>query len=282
MILVTGATGTIGNEVLRRLAQRGELVRAMTRDPSRVSGRPGVDVVFGDFDKPTSLAEAAAGVSTLFLLSAPGPSLEAHDVSMLDAARSAGVTKVVKLSAIGTGERDNAKVGAWHSPGEEAVRASGITWTILRPSDFASNTLRWAGAIRAGEPIPNRTGTGVQGVIDPGDVAAVAVAALTSSKHEGQTYTLTGPQLLSVPDQAAQLGDVLGRTVDTIDLPPQVVREQMLAAGMDPSFVDVVIDGAEFVRDGGNAIVTDDVERVLGRRPRGFRAWAEDHRTAFG
>jgi uncharacterized protein YbjT (DUF2867 family) len=281
MILVTGATGTIGSEVVRRLAQQGEPVRAMTRDPSRLGEQPGVAVVFGDFDNPSSLAEAAAGVSTLFLLSAPGPSLVTHDVSMLDAALAAGVTKVVKLSAIGTGERDNAKVGAWHRPGEEAVRAGGVTWTILRPSDFASNALRWAGPIRAGDPIPNRTGTGVQGVIDPRDVAAVAVAALTSSKHEGQTYTLTGPELLSVPDQAAQLGDLLGRTVNTIDLPLHTVREQMLVSGMDHAFVDVVIHGAEFVRDGGNAVLTDDAQRVMGRPPRSFRTWAEDHRNAF-
>jgi uncharacterized protein YbjT (DUF2867 family) len=160
------------------------------------------------------------------------------------------------------------------------VRASGVTWTILRPSSFASNALRWAGPIRAGDPIPNMTGTGAQGVIDPRDVAAVRV--LTSPGHEGQTYTLTGPELLSVPDQAAQLGDVLGHTVNTLDVPLDTAREQMLAAGMDPSFVDVVIDGAEFVRDGGNAILTDDVERVLGRTPRSFRAWAEDHRIAFG
>jgi uncharacterized protein YbjT (DUF2867 family) len=281
MILVTGATGTIGSEVVRRLARHAEPVRAMTRDPSRVGGQPGVDVVFGDFDKPSSLAEAAAGASTLFLLSAPGPSLAAHDRSMLDAARSAGVTKVVKLSAIGTGERDDAKVGMWHRPGEQAVRTSGMAWTILRPSSFGSNALRWAGPIRAGDPIPNTTGAGLQGVIDPRDVAAVVVAALISPQHDGQTYTLTGPELLSVPDQAVQLGVVLGRTINTIDVAPHAVREQMLAAGMDPAFIDVVVDGVEFVRDGGNAVLTDDAHRLLGRPPGSFRTWAHDHRNAL-
>jgi uncharacterized protein YbjT (DUF2867 family) len=281
MILVTGATGTVGSEVVRRLAQQGEQVRAMTRDPSRMGEQIGVEVMFGDFDKPASLAEAAAGVSTLLLLSAPGPLLVTHDASMLDAALAAGVTKVVKVSAIGTGERDNAKVGAWHRPGEEAVRTSRVTWTILRPSSFASNALRWAGQIRAGDPIPNMTGAGAQGVVDPRDVAAVAVAALTSPNHDGQTYTLTGPQLLSVPDQTTQLGEVLGRTLATIDVHRDTACEQMLASGMDRAFVDVVIHGAEFVRDGGNAVLTDDVQRVLGRPPRSFRTWAEDHRNAF-
>jgi uncharacterized protein YbjT (DUF2867 family) len=281
MILVTGATGTIGSAVVRHLAQRGEPVRAMTREPSRVGGQPGVEVVFGDFDKPASLAEAAAGASTLFLLSAPGPSQADHDLSMLEAARSVGLTKVVKLSAIGTGGRDNAKVGTWHFPGEEAVRTNGMTWTILRPSSFASNALRWAGPIRAGDPIPNTTGAGVQGVIDPRDVAAVAVAALTSSQHDGQIYTLTGPELLSVPDQAAQLGAVLGRPINTIEVPPHAVRGQMLASGVDPAFVGFVIDGAAFVRDGGNAVLTDDVQRILARPPGSFRTWAHDHRNTL-
>jgi uncharacterized protein YbjT (DUF2867 family) len=158
---------------------------------------------------------------------------------------------------------------------------SGLTWTILRPSSFASNALRWAGPIRAGDPIPNMTGTGVQGVIDPRDVAEVAVAALTRPEHDGQTYTLTGPELLSVPGQTTQLGEVLGRTINTMDVPLDAAREQMLASGMDRAFVDVVINGAEFAREGGNAILTDDVERVVGRPPRTFRTWADDHRHAF-
>lgn len=281
MILVTGATGTIGSDVVRLLAQRGEEVRAMTRNPSRMGGQPGVEVVFGDFDEPASLATAAAGASTLFLLAGPGPSQAGHDVSMLDAARAAGVTRVVKLSAIGTGEPDSARVGMWHRPGEEAVRASGMAWTILRPSSFASNVLRWAGPIRAGDPVPNTTGDGRQGVIDPRDVAAVAVTVLISPRHGGRTYTLTGPELLSVPDQAAQLGAVLGRVIDTVDVAPDAVRAQMLASGMDPAFVDVVLDGAAFVRDGGNAVLTDDVHRLLGRPPASFRTWAHDHRAGW-
>jgi len=273
MILVTGATGTIGNEVVRLLALRGEPVRAMTRNPSRLSGHAGVFPVAGDYDDPASLVRAAAGASTLFLLSAPGPTLAAHDGSMLDAARSAGVAKVVKLSAVGTVER----AGSWHRPGEHAVRASGMAWTILRPSGFASNALRWAAAIRAGTPVPNMTGAGAQGVVDPRDVAEVAVAALTGSEHDGHAYTLTGPELLSVPDQAACLAGVLGRPVGTVDVPIRVYREQLRAAGSDPSFAD----GVEFVRGGGNAVLTADVERVTGRPPRAFREWIVDHLDAF-
>jgi uncharacterized protein YbjT (DUF2867 family) len=168
----------------------------MTRDPARVRPSRGVDVVRADFDDPASLRRATAGTEAVFLLTAPATPTPRHDLALLDAARAAGTTRVVKVSAIGTGEtgEGNQAVGAWHLLAERAVQASGMAWTLLRPSVFASNTLHWADAIRAGDPVPNLTGRGRQGVVDPRDVAAVAAEALTSpSHHTGQTYTLTGP-----------------------------------------------------------------------------------------
>jgi uncharacterized protein YbjT (DUF2867 family) len=281
MILVTGASGTIGGEVVRLLAAKGEQVRAMIRSPNRAGVPAGVEVVRGDFDEPSSLEQSVAGATALFLLSAPGPSVSLHDQAMLGPARDAGVSRVVKVSSIGSGETGNARVGAWHRPGEQAVQASGMAWTLLRPAEFASNTLRWADPIRAGDPVPNMTGVGTLGVVDPRDVAAVAVESLISDGHEGQAYTLTGPELLSVPDRAVRLGQVLGRAVRTVEVPLDVAREQMLASGMNASFVDVVIDGLEFIRSGHGAVLTGDVERVLGRPPHGFDIWVQDHRDAF-
>jgi uncharacterized protein YbjT (DUF2867 family) len=204
MILVTGATGTVGRHVLRLLAARSEPVRAMTREPSKVAAWPGVEAVRADFDDPASLARAVAGVETVFLLTAPESPTPRHDLALLDALRATGVAKVVKLSAIGTGDRlDNGEfLGAWHLQAEQAVRASGLAWTVLRPTTFASNVRQWADAVNAGQPVPNLTGAGRQGIVDPRDVAAVAVEALTSDAHAGRTFTLTGPDLLSVPDQA--------------------------------------------------------------------------------
>lgn len=280
MILITGATGTIGREVVRLLAAEGEPVRAMTRSPSWVDDHPGVEVVRGDFSDPGSLAKAAAGAGTVFLLSA-GPLIVQHDEAMLAAARAAGVRKVVKLSAIGTGEQAGARAGDWHLPGEQALRSSGMAWTVLRPSSFASNTLRWAAAIRSGDPVPNTTGTGAQGVIDPRDVAEAAVRALTSNDHAHSVLTLTGPELLSTSDIAAQLGSVLGRTLQTVDVPPEAYRAQMLVAGVDPAFAEVAVNGSIRIAQGGNARLTDEVEAILGRPPRAFRTWAHDHRDAF-
>jgi uncharacterized protein YbjT (DUF2867 family) len=276
MILVTGATGTIGGEVLRLLTQRGVKLRAMTRDPGRLAG---FEAVQGDFDEPESLRAAIAGVDSVFLLTAPGEWVPRHDLAMIDAARGGGVRKVVKLSAVGGG------IGLpsdWHAPGEQALAGSGLDWTVLRASSFASNALRWATAIRAGDPVPNTTGAGAQGVVDPRDVAEVAVEALLGDGHAEAVYALTGPELISVPDQLEQLAALLGRPIRTVDVPLEAVREQTLAAGFDASVAEVAVRGAQLVRDGGNALVTDDVRQVLGRPARSFRTWARDHLDAFG
>jgi uncharacterized protein YbjT (DUF2867 family) len=274
MILVTGATGTIGSALVRALLARGEEVAAMTRDPAKINRRPGLTAT-------TEIGKADA----IFLLAPPGPGVPASDRVMLRAAQAAGIPRAVKLSSIGTPDSGTRRAEpgdpttmpeSWHLPGELAVRDSGLAWTILRPTSFASNTLGWAADIRARRPIANVFGDGRQGVVDPADIAALAAEVLLGAGHDGQTYTLTGPDLLSVPDQAAQLAEVLGIEVTTVDVPPEEAR-----AAFPPEIADMAMAGAALVRGGGNTIVTDDVARVLGRPPGTFRAWAEANRTRF-
>lgn len=279
MILVTGATGTVGTEVVRILAERGERVRAMTRNPE--GANLPAEVIRADFDDRDSLDRAVTGADAVFLLNAPGPWIERHDLAMLDAAGANGVGKVVKLSAIGTGENTAVRAGRWHLPGERALRVGEAAWTILRPSSFATNTLRWAAMVRAGQPVANLTGNGAQGVIDPRDVAEVAVAALTTPDHAGRTYTLTGPELLSTPDQVEILRKVLGRPVEIVDVPLDVAMERMIAAGQEPEFAEGAMRGQRLIAEGGNARLTTDVATVLGRTARTYATWAEDHRAAF-
>ncbi|WP_194816717.1 NAD(P)H-binding protein [Nocardia sp. XZ_19_385] len=281
MILVTGATGTIGSEIVRQLAGREVKVRAVTRDPAQAQVPDGVEVVRGDYTDGASMAAAMAGAEAVFLVSVLGPDDADTDRALVDTARAAGVRRIVKLSAIGTGEPGLGDFSTWHLPGENAVRDSGLEWTILRPSSFATNTLSWADAVRSGQPVPNLTGTGTQGVIDPRDIAAVAVEALVSSAHSGRLYTLTGPELLSGPDQAAILADGLGRPVDVADIPHSVAAEHMRAAGMSPQYVEGALAGQEYVRGGGNAVLTDDVQSVLGRPPHTYADWVAANAAAF-
>ncbi|TCO52500.1 SDR family oxidoreductase [Actinocrispum wychmicini] len=279
MILVTGATGTTGSIVLRNLAEKGAAARAMARDPGRVPA--GFEVVRGDFEDAASLRAAVKGVEAVFLLSSPGGHVATHDLALVDAALGTGVRKIVKVSAIGTGEQGYETTSGWHQPGEEAIRASGLAWTILRPSSFASNALSWAPQIQAGEPLLNHFGTGTNGVVAPRDIAAVAVDALLTDNHDGQVYTLTGPELLSMPEQVAQLAAVIGRPLKVIPGTDDQLRADLLALGADEEFVGFVLKGYEFVRQGGNAVLTGDVERALGRPPGTFKAWAEQNRAAF-
>ncbi|MEV2210040.1 NAD(P)H-binding protein [Streptomyces sp. NPDC050997] len=280
MILVTGATGTIGSEVVRQLAARGEKVRALTRDPAKAVVPPGVEVLRGDYRDPGSLEVAMAGVTAAFLVGVPAPGTW-HDQALVAAARASGVSRLVKLSAIGTGDPELGPSGSWHLDGERAVRDSGARWTILRPSAFASNTLSWADPIGAGEPVPNLTGDGLQGVVDPRDVSEVATRALVDPGHEGRTYTLTGPETIGVPGQAAVLAEILGRRVTARDLSAAEVRQYVLGWGLDGKAADGVLAGTAYVRGGGNAVVTGDVPEVLGRTARTYREWAEDHKGVF-
>ncbi|MGW3956096.1 NAD(P)H-binding protein [Streptomyces sp. NPDC004752] len=282
MILVTGATGTTGSEVVRQLTARGEKVRALTRDPGRAQLPAGVETVRGDYADPDSLAAAMTGATAAYLVCSPGPGA-AHDTALVAAARAAGVRRLVKLSAIGTDDTAAGPSVAWHGQGERAVRESGAHWTILRPSSFASNTLSWAETVRRGEPVPNMTGDGASGVIDPRDIAEVAVRALLDDAHDGRTYTLTGPAAISVPDQTTVLAAVLGRPVTVRDLSPDETLDFLRTAwGIDGTRVQGVLTGIAYLRDGHNATVTEDVPEVLSRPARTFREWAEDHKDAFG
>ncbi|KOV66993.1 NAD(P)H-binding protein [Streptomyces sp. MMG1121] len=282
MILVTGATGTTGSEVVRQLAARGAKVRALTRDPDRARMPAGVETVRGDYADQDSLAAAMAGVTAAYVLCPPGPGA-AHDRAMVAAARAAGVRRLVKLSAIGIDDPDTGPTLAWHGEGERLVRESGAEWTVLRPSSFASNTLAWAEAVRRGEPVPNMTADGPSGVIDPRDIAEVAVRALLEAGHAGRTYTLTGPAAITVPDQVAVLAEVLGRPLTARTLTLDETRDFLRTAyGIAESGLEGVLTGVAYLRDGHNATVTEDVPEVLGRPARTFKEWAEDHKEAFG
>lgn len=269
MILVTGATGTIGSHVVQLLTERGVPFRAM----SRTAG------FRADFTDPASLTAAVTGVDAVFLVTAPPTPSPAHDLALLTAAQTAGVSKIVKLSAIGSGTRfDGAVVGAWHRAAEEAIENSGLAWAVLRPPSFASNFLAYRALISKNEPIPNILGPARQAIVDPRDVSAAAVEALLNDTHNGQHHDLTGPELITFADQAAILERTLNHPIKTTDADP---RTTLSATGMPEEAIKAVTTGVAWARAGGAAYVTDHVSRILGRPARTFDQWAADHKEAF-
>ncbi|WP_394824989.1 NAD(P)H-binding protein [Pendulispora albinea] len=278
MILITGAAGTIGRELVKELRAARIPVRAMTRNPAKARAALGeeLELVRGDFTDSRSLASALPNVRALFLLTAAGPWVADHDAAMLRAVKGTSVQKIVKMSAFGAGTAPLAS-SRWHEPGERGVMESGLAWTVLRPAGFASNAQAWVPAIRAGDAIELATGDGRHAVVDPRDVAAVAARALATDTHDGSIYELTGPEPLTAAEQIATLGRALGRSIATRDVTPEMAADRMREAGTPAAFADAVREGYAYVRAGNAASQSDAVERILGRAPRSFEVWVRDH-----
>src|SRR5262245_17544658 len=280
MILVTGATGTVGREVVSQLLAAGRPVRALTRHPDRARLDPRVEVVRGDFERPETLAPALRGVERVFSL-ALGPRLGEQEAGLAQLARAAGVRHIVKLSVLGAGDNTRRGVVAWHSAGERAIRQSGVPWTFVQPGVFMSNALFWADSIRREGRVRSNFGDGPTAPIHPRDIAAVAVLALTSDGHEGQSWPLTGPQALSTAEQVRLLAAALGRPLEYEPISDEVAREGMQASGMPAYLIDALLPFAAVVRRGRAGDVLPTVEQLTGRPALTFAEWARENAGAF-
>jgi uncharacterized protein YbjT (DUF2867 family) len=281
MILVTGATGTVGREVVAQLLQAGRSVRALTRNPSKARFDERVEVIQGDLDQPQTLTKAVEGVESVFSL-AHGQDLIAQEANLVQAAKAAGVRHVVKLGALGAGDGDRTIIADWHNASELAIQESGIAWTFIRPGAFMSNAFFWKDTIRSQGKVFSNYGDGKVPPIDPRDIAAVAVVALTTEGHQEKAYPLTGPEALSVAEQVQVLSKVLGKRIEYVKISDEVAREGMLKAGLPVGIVNALLPFAAYIRSGKAAKTLPTVEEVTGRAPYTFARWAHDHAAAFG
>ena len=284
-ILVTGATGGIGRQVVRMLVDAGEPVRPLCRRQQQVDDfrARGVEAVLGDLGDRSSLEVAMDGVDRLFLLTFPGKDQRQHGRNAVEAALATGVRRVVHLS---TADANPASAIPWASAPaytDALLQVSALDWTLLRPTAFMQNVLESAVTIHRGL-YPQTSGRGVVGWIDTHDIAAVAARVLVEDGHGGRTYVLTGPELLSMRDIAAQLSAVLGRRVRYVHLPGPVFYLLLRLTGTDPftarglqhQFVDVFRRGQD---DG--AVFTETVRSVTGVPPRSFVEFVEANRQAL-
>jgi (4-alkanoyl-5-oxo-2,5-dihydrofuran-3-yl)methyl phosphate reductase len=281
MILVTGATGTVGRQLVAELARRGAKVRALSRNPAATAFPAAVETVAVDLGDPRALGSALADVDRVFMLATGAARLD-YETSLVAAARRAGAARLVKLSALTVedGTADDI-ITRWHRAAEQAVTSSGLSWTILRPGAFMSNTLSWAGMIRhQGQVFAPFAGLHTA-AIDPADVAACAAAVVLEDGHEGQAYPLTGPELISARDQAATLGEVLGREIGITEIPPEAARQRMIQAGTPAQIADAVLATLAGAGTGPGARTEPTVRELTGFPPRTFRDWATRHAAAF-
>jgi len=254
---------------------------AVTRHPARERALSGIRWVEGDLADPASLDGLLRGIETVFLLTGNGADLAALQIAAIRAAAKAGVERVVKLSALGASPRSNSPIGRAHFEAEQALIATGMRWTILRPHVFMQNLLAQAPAIRQGRVVA-ASGDGKIPFVDTRDIAAVAARVLTQSGHDGESYVLTGPEALSYHDVARILSEVVGRSVTYEALSLEEARERMTRAG-DPSWsIEGLLALAGYQRAGGpTAVVHDTVQRILGRPPRSLAEFARDHAPDF-
>ncbi|WP_329316565.1 NAD(P)H-binding protein [Streptomyces sp. NBC_01262] len=280
MIVVTGATGNVGSSLVRALAAAGERVTATSRAISDADGLEGVRHQQADLIDPESLRPVFEGADALFLQSG-GPS--AHLLSprdILDVAKAGGIGRVVLLSSQGVATRpQSASHGDTGRSIEDAVRQSGLDWTVLRPGGFDSNAYAWAESVRARREIAAPFADIGLPVIDPDDIAEVAAAALRQDGHAGQIYELTGPALSTPRQRAEAIADALGEPVRFTEQTPDEAAAQMLRFMPEPVVeTTLAILGAPTPAE---QRISPDVEQVLGRPPRTFAEWAQGHVAAF-
>ncbi|MEU7306117.1 NAD(P)H-binding protein [Streptomyces sp. NPDC007206] len=277
-ILVTGATGNVGREVVAQLLAAGTAVRALARDPQSAELPEGVEVVGGDLSEPDTLEGALTGSETVFLI---WPFLTTEGAPAVLEAIARHARRIVYLSSSGVNEdaeRQTDPINQLHADMERMIEKSGLEWTVLRSNTIASNARGWAEQIRTTHVVrgPDIAATAV---IHERDVAAVAAHALTDDGHAGFKHVLTGPQVLGRAEQVHSIGEAIGRTTRFEKVPVQVARQQMLADGRPPALVEALLASAATRPE--SDLVTSTVEEITGVPARTFRSWVEEHADEF-
>jgi len=276
MILVTGASGTVGSEVLKALGAMRARVRAAyrTHPPDLPAG---VEAVALDYDRPETLRPALRGVQTLFLLS----NSIRPELAVVDEAKRAGVQRIVKLSVLHAAE-EGYTFARWHRAVEKHIEASGLAWTFLRSNGFMQNVVTYMGeTIRTQSAFYSSGGDGAASHIDVRDLGAVAASVLIEMGHEGQAYELTGPSAITYGQIAETLTGVLGRPIRYVPISHEQYKQALLGAGTPEPWADALVDLNRHYAEGHAAVVSPSVRRITGRDVTPFAQFARDYAAAL-
>ena len=292
-ILVTGATGTVGSEVVKQLAssdQRGQsVIRAAIHSQNKAdkfkSDNKTVEIVNFDYNKPDTIADALDHIDTLFLVTLPAPNMANISSSLVKEAKKNGVKYIVKLSVMKADAEPGFTVGRLHRQEEKIIEESGIPYTFLRPTSFMQSFVNfYSQTIKTQNAFYLHAGDVRFSFVDVRDVAAVAVKLLTKngSQHKNKAYGLTGQEALSYTQAAEILSKETGKKISYIDIPEEDARKGLKQIGFEDWLIDAVIEGFNYFITGGyGSQRTTVVEQVTGRRPILFAQFAKDYADSF-
>lgn len=284
MILVTGATGLNGRELLHRLSAKGIPVRALVRNMVRaavLSALPNVEIMEGDMARPETLGRALAGVDRAMLISSSDPAMLDVQSNFIEAARQAGVRHVVKLSGIMPELDSPFRFARMHGEIERRLEASGMAFTHLRAGEFMPAYFRQVPSIVARGTLFLPMGDARIASIDVGDIAEVAATVLTGSGHEAKAYPLTGPEALSMAQVAEKLSSATGKTIRYVNVAPEDAKKAQLAAGMPAYLVEALSELFAERRKGKESHVSAIIATILGRPPTSFDEFAARNAAIF-
>ena len=283
-ILVTGATGNIGSELVEQLTAQKVPFRAMVRhakDVEALSQLEGVEAVIGDFDDETTVADALQGIERAFLLTPSTERAEIQQKTFVELASRAGVEHIVKQSQWAAAADSPVRFLRYHAAVEEKIQESGLAYTFLRPNLFMQGLLGFRDTIIQQDKFFAAVGEAKISAVDTRDIAAVAAAALTGEGHTGKIYNLTGPQALSHAEMAEELSAALGRPIQFVDVSPEAMHDTLLQVGFPAWQAGGLIEDYAHYARGEAAVVTGDIEAATGKAPRTFEVFARDYASAF-
>ncbi len=265
MILVTGASGTVGKAVLKEVARSGAKHRAMYRSPDEAAKAPtGTATVVADFAKKETLAAALRDVESVYLVCSPVPDLVQLEGNMIEASLAAGVSHIVLNSALGAGDFARS-FPSWHRKVEDQLKGTGISFTILRPNSFHQNVLTYfAPSIRAQDAFYSSMGNARVSFLDVRDIAVVAASVLAGGEYSGKTYELNGPEALTYTEVAEKISKHAGRTAQYVNIAAGAQRKAMLDQGMPAWQVDALLDLQGYYTSGKGGAVDSLLQNLLG------------------
>jgi uncharacterized protein YbjT (DUF2867 family) len=273
-ILIVGATGTIGSELVKQLTATGQRFRALVRSEAKAKSLPSLaDAVIGDLLAPGTIARAFEGVERVFVLSPPTADMEKMVTNAFHAARDAGARHIVYLSAFGAGTLEGPHWHA-HAANERRLTTLGLDWTVLRPARFMTHTpYTWAPVFERGLLLEGGGG-GIFPMIDPADIAAVALRALTEDGHSGQTYVLTSEDEYAAADLARTISEAIRREVRVFEGDDEALQQALIAGGVPPEYAPLMV-GAFRTVAAGSWYLTTTASEILGRPARTYALWLE-------